>query len=257
MTLVASVGSSFQHTVLTGPLLLAIPVALIAGVVSFLSPCVLPLVPGYLSYITGLSGADIDDARGRGRGRVLLGALLFVLGFSVVFVISGTLFGYAGATVRAHTVLIDRILGVVTIALGLAFMGLVPWLEREARFHRVPAAGVVGAPILGFMFGVGWTPCIGPTLGAVQLLAYQGASATQGALLTFVYCLGLGLPFIVTALAFRRAIGVLGIVKRHYALVTRLGGAMLIVVGVLLLTGAWHTLVGDLQSTINGYVPAV
>jgi cytochrome c-type biogenesis protein len=257
MTVVASVGSSFQHTVLTGPLLLAIPVALIAGVVSFLSPCVVPLVPGYLSYITGLSGADIDDARGSGRGRVLLGALLFVLGFSVVFVISGTLFGYAGANIRAHTVLIDRILGVVIIVLGLVFMGLIPGLQHEARFHRVPVAGIAGAPILGFMFGVGWTPCIGPTLGAVQSLAFQGSSATQGALLTFVYCLGLGLPFIATALAFRRAVGVLGIVKRHYALVTRIGGAMLIVVGVLLVTGAWHTLVGDLQTTINGYVPAV
>jgi cytochrome c-type biogenesis protein len=257
MTVVASVGSSFQHTVLTGPLVLALPLALIAGVVSFLSPCVVPLVPGYLSYITGLSGADIDDARGSGRGRVLAGALLFVLGFSVVFVISGALFGYAGANIRAHTVLIDRILGVVIIVLGLAFMGLIPGLQREARFHRVPAAGIAGAPILGFMFGVGWTPCIGPTLGAVQSLAFQGSSATQGALLTFVYCLGLGLPFIVTALAFRRAIGVLGVVKRHYALVTRIGGAMLIAVGVLLVTGAWHTLVGDLQSTITGYVPAV
>lgn len=257
MTVVASVGSSFQHTVLTGPLVLALPVALIAGVVSFLSPCVVPLVPGYLSYITGLSGADIDDARGTGRGRVLLGALLFVLGFSVVFVISGTLFGYAGANIRAHSELIDRILGVVIIVLGLVFMGLIPGLQREARFHRVPTAGIAGAPILGFMFGVGWTPCIGPTLGAVQFLAYRGASATQGALLTFAYCLGLGLPFVVTALAFRRAVGVLGIVKRHYALVTRIGGAMLIIVGVLLVTGAWHTLVGDLQSTITGYVPAV
>jgi cytochrome c-type biogenesis protein len=257
VTVVASVGSSFQHTVLTGPLLLALPLALIAGVVSFLSPCVVPLVPGYLSYITGLTGADIDDSRGGQRGRVLAGAVLFVLGFSVVFVISGALFGYAGATVRAHTVLIDRILGVVVIALGLVFMGLIPGLQREARFHRVPAAGIAGAPVLGFMFGVGWTPCIGPTLGAVQSLAFQGSSATQGALLTFVYCLGLGIPFIVTALAFRRAVGVLGVVKRHYALVTRIGGAMLIAVGVLLVTGAWHTLVGDLQSTITGYVPAV
>ncbi len=257
MTVVASVGSSFQHTVLTGPLLLALPLALIAGVVSFLSPCVVPLVPGYLSYITGLTGADIDDSRGGQRGRVLAGALLFVLGFSVVFVISGALFGYAGANIRAHTVLIDRILGVVIIVLGLVFMGLFPGLQREARFHRVPAAGIAGAPILGFMFGVGWTPCIGPTLGAVQSLAFQGSSATQGALLTFVYCLGLGLPFIATALAFRRALGVLSVVKRHYALVTRIGGAMLIIVGVLLVTGAWHTLVGDLQSTITGYVPAV
>jgi len=256
-TAVASVGSSFQNTVLTGPLVLALPVALIAGVVSFLSPCVVPLVPGYLSYVTGLSGADIDDARGGRRGRVLAGSLLFVLGFSAVFVASGALFGYAGGDLRAHTVVVDRILGVLMIVLGLAFMGLVPGLQREARFHRLPAAGIAGAPVLGFLFGVGWTPCIGPTLGAVQSLALTGSSATQGAVLTLAYCLGLGLPFVVTALAFRRALGVLGVVKKHYALVTRIGGAMLIAVGVLLVTGAWHTLVGDLQSAITSYVPAV
>jgi cytochrome c-type biogenesis protein len=253
-----SVGSSFQHTVTSGPLVLAIPVALVAGLVSFLSPCVVPLVPGYLSYVTGLTGADIDDTSdGHRRGRVLAGSVLFVLGFSAVFVASGALFGYAGGNLRAHTVVVDRILGVVMIGLGLAFMGLIPGLQREARFHRLPAAGIAGAPVLGFLFGVGWTPCIGPTLGAVQSLAFSGSSATQGALLTFAYCIGLGLPFIVTALAFRHAVGVLAVVKRHYALVTRIGAAMLIAVGVLLLTGAWHTLVGDLQSVINSYVPAV
>jgi cytochrome c-type biogenesis protein len=255
-----SVGSSFQHTVTSGPLVLALPVALVAGLVSFLSPCVVPLVPGYLSYVTGLTGADIDDTRDghrQHRGRVLTGSVLFVLGFSAVFVASGALFGYAGGNLRAHTVVVDRILGVVMIGLGLAFMGLIPGLQREARFHRLPAAGIAGAPVLGFLFGVGWTPCIGPTLGAVQSLALSGSSATQGALLTFAYCIGLGLPFIVTALAFRHAVGVLAVVKRHYALVTRIGAAMLIIVGVLLLTGAWHTLVGDLQSAINSYVPAV
>jgi cytochrome c-type biogenesis protein len=256
-TVIASVGSSFQHTVLTGPLVLALPVALIAGVVSFLSPCVVPLVPGYLSYVTGLSGVDIDDARGGRRGRVLAGSVLFVLGFSVVFVISGALFGYAGGNLRAHTVVVDQILGALMIGLGLAFMGLIPGLRREARFHHLPAAGIAGAPVLGFLFGVGWTPCIGPTLGAVQSLALAGSSATQGALLTLAYCLGLGLPFVITALAFRRALGVLGIVRQHYALVTRIGAAMLIAVGVLLVTGAWHTLVGDLQSAITSYVPAV
>ena len=253
-----SVGSSFQHTITSGPLVLAIPVALVAGVVSFLSPCVVPLVPGYLSYVTGLAGADIDDtSAGHRRGRVLAGSVLFVLGFSAVIVMSGALFGYVGGNLRAHTVVVDRILGVVVIVLGLAFMGLIPGLQREARFHRLPAAGLAGAPVLGFLFGVGWTPCLGPTLGAVQSLAFSGSSATQGALLTFAYCIGLGLPFIVTALAFRHAVGVLAVVKRHYALVTRIGAAMLIAVGVLLLTGAWHTLVGDLQSVINSYVPAV
>jgi cytochrome c-type biogenesis protein len=256
-SLTASVGSSFQHTVTSGPLLLALPVALAAGVVSFLSPCVVPLVPGYLSYVTGLSGADIDDPQRGHRGRVLAGSVLFVLGFSAVFVSSGALFGFAGTNLRAHTVVVDRVLGVVTIVLGLAFMGLVPGLQREARFHRLPATGLAGAPVLGFLFGVGWTPCIGPTLGAVQGLALSGSSATQGALLTLAYCLGLGLPFVIVALAFRRALGVLSVVKRHYALVTRIGGAMLVVVGVLLVTGAWHTLVGQLQTGINSFVPAV
>ena len=253
----ASVGGSFQHTVLSGPLLLALPVALLAGVVSFLSPCVVPLVPGYLSYVTGLSGADLDDNGHPHRGRVLAGSVLFVLGFSVVFVISGALFGYAGTHLTSHTAVIDRVLGVVMIALGLAFMGLIPWLQREARFHRLPEAGIAGAPVLGFLFGVGWTPCIGPTLGAVQTLALSGSSATQGALLTLAYCLGLGLPFVLVALALRRAVGMLAFARRHYALVTRIGGAMLIAVGILLLTGVWHTLVGDLQHTINSYVPAV
>jgi cytochrome c-type biogenesis protein len=251
-----SVGSSFQHTVISGSFLLALPVALIAGVVSFLSPCVLPLVPGYLSYVTGLSGADLDDSRAH-RGRVFTGSSLFVLGFSIVFVSWGTLLHHFGATLSSHTVALDRVLGIVTILLGLAFMGLVPFLQRELRSHRLPSVGIAGAPILGVLFAVGWTPCIGPTLGAVLLLSNDGSTATQGALLTLAYCIGLGIPFIVAALAFRRALGAFSIVKRHYALVTRIGAAMLITVGVLLLTGAWHTLVGDLQSAINSYVPAV
>ena len=251
-----SVATSFQHTVISGSFLLALPVALIAGVVSFLSPCVLPLVPGYLSYVTGLSGADLDAGRAH-RGRVLTGSSLFVLGFSVVFVSWGALLRHFGATLNSHTVALDRVLGIVTIVLGLAFMGLVPFLQREVRFHRLPAVGLAGAPILGVLFAVGWTPCIGPTLGAVLLLSNDGSTATQGALLTLAYCVGLGIPFVLAALAFRRALGAFKVVKRHYGLVTRIGGAMLIVVGVLLVTGAWNTLVGDLQSAINSYVPAV
>jgi cytochrome c-type biogenesis protein len=256
-TLVASVGVSFEKTVLTGPLLLALPVAMIAGLVSFLSPCVVPLVPGYLSYVTGLSGADLDDRERRRRGRVLAGSVLFVLGFSAVFVSYGALFGGLGSTLRAHTVVLDRVLGVLMVLLGLAFMGWIPGLQREMRFHRLPAAGLAGAPVLGVLFGVGWTPCIGPTLGAVQTLALAGSSATQGALLTLAYCVGLGLPFVIVALAFRRALGVLSVVKRHYGLVTWIGGAMLVIVGILLLSGAWATLVGDLQHSVNSFTPAV
>jgi cytochrome c-type biogenesis protein len=253
----ASIATSFQDTVLSGSLLLALPVAAIAGVVSFLSPCVVPLVPGYIAYVTGLSGADLDGAERRRRGRVLAGSLLFVLGFSAVFVSLGALFGGVGANLKAHVDLLDRVLGVFVIVFGLAFMGLIPGLQREFRFHRLPAAGVAGAPVLGVLFGVGWTPCIGPTLGAVQSLALDGSSATRGAVLTLAYCLGLGIPFIVVALLFRHALGALDVVKRHYALITRFGGALLVVVGIFLVTGLWADFVGQLQNTIDGYSTAV
>ncbi|HXR42415.1 MAG TPA: cytochrome c biogenesis protein CcdA [Acidothermaceae bacterium] len=257
MIATASVATSFQNTVLSGSLLLALPVAAIAGLVSFLSPCVVPLVPGYIAYVTGLSGADLDDAQKRRRGRVLAGSFLFVLGFSAVFVSLGALFGGVGANLKAHVDVLDQVLGVFVIVFGLAFMGLIPGLQREFRFHRLPAAGVAGAPVLGVLFGVGWTPCIGPTLGAVQSLALDGSSATRGAVLTLAYCLGLGIPFMIVALLFRHALGALAVVKRHYALVTRLGGALLVVVGVLLVTGLWTDFVGQLQHTIDGYSTAL
>ncbi|MGH8890499.1 MAG: cytochrome c biogenesis CcdA family protein [Acidothermaceae bacterium] len=253
----ASVATSFENTVLSGQLLLAIPVAAIAGVVSFLSPCVVPLVPGYIAYVTGLSGADLDGSNQRHRGQVLLGSFLFVLGFSAVFVSYGALLGGIGANLKAHVEVLDQVLGVFVIVFGLAFMGLIPGMQREFRFHRLPTAGIAGAPVLGVLFGVGWTPCIGPTLGAVQSLALEGSSATRGALLTLAYCLGLGVPFIVVALLFRHAIGALAIVKRHYALITRLGGALLVVVGILLVTGLWTDFVGHLQHSIDNYSTAV
>ena len=253
----ASVATSFQNTVLSGQLLLAVPVALIAGLVSFLSPCVVPLVPGYIAYVTGLSGADLDGATRRRRGRVLVGSFLFVLGFSAVFVSLGALFGGVGENLKAHVDVLDRVLGVLVIVFGLAFMGLIPGLQREFRFHQLPAAGVAGAPVLGVLFGVGWTPCIGPTLGAVQTLALDGSSAARGALLTLAYCLGLGIPFIIVALLFRHALGALAVVKRHYALITRLGGALLVVVGVLLVSGLWSGFVGQLQHSIDSYSTVV
>jgi cytochrome c-type biogenesis protein len=256
VTISASIASTFQDTVLSGSMLLALPVALIAGLVSFLSPCVVPLVPGYIGYVTGLSGVDLDDGRRR-AGRVVLGSFLFVLGFSAVFVSLGALFGGVGENLKAHVDVLDRILGVFVIVLGLAFMGMIPGLQREFRFHRLPAAGVAGAPVLGVLFGVGWTPCIGPTLGAVQSLAIDSSSAGRGALLTLAYCLGLGIPFIVVALLFRHAVGALNVVKRHYRLITLTGGGLLVVVGVLLISGLWGTFVGQLQDTINGYSTAV
>ena len=254
-----------------GTLLLAIPVAFVAGLISFLSPCVLPLVPGYLSYVTGLSGADLagDVAVSDGPGtavapaarlaarhthRVLLGSVLFVLGFSVVFIGEGTLFGHLGNLgshyLLTHQTTVNRIGGVLTIALGIVFLGVLPRTQREWRFHRLPRAGVAGAPLLGVLFAVGWTPCIGPTLGTVLQLAFDQqslATAGRGALLTTFYCAGLGIPFVIAGLAFRRALGAFAVVKRHYSVVVMIGGGLLIAVGVLLLTGAWTTLSQNLR----------
>jgi cytochrome c-type biogenesis protein len=240
-----ALGSWFRDTALDGSLLLAVPVAMVAGLVSFFSPCVVPLLPGYLSYTTGLSGADLASAR---RGRMLAGSLLFVLGFSFVFVSFGALFGQVGDWLWEYQHQVTVVLGLLTILVGIAFLGAVPWLQRDWRVHRVPAVGLAAAPLLGVLFGLGWTPCIGPTLGAITTLAVNEGSAERGALLSFVYCLGLGLPFVVAALAYRRMLGAIGWVRRHQQWVTRLGGLMLVAVGVLLVTGWWDVLVGDLRN---------
>ncbi|MGE7386235.1 cytochrome c biogenesis CcdA family protein [Streptomyces sp. NPDC004126] len=231
-----------------GTVLIAAPVAFAAGLVSFLSPCVLPLVPGYLSYVTSLSVAELADARGAGRSRMATGAVLFVLGFTAVLVSGGALFGYAGRSLLAHQGTVNLVLGILTVLMGLSFTGFLPgFAQREFRSHRRPALGLAGAPLLGAVFAVGWTPCIGPTLAAVQALAWNEASAARGALLMAVYCLGLGLPFVLAALAFRRALGAFGVVKRHYAWVLRTGGGMLVIVGLLLATGVWNDLVYRMQ----------
>jgi cytochrome c-type biogenesis protein len=245
-TLVAALdlGTWFRDTALDGSLLLAVPVALVAGLVSFFSPCVVPLLPGYLSYTTGLSGADLAAAR---RGRMFAGSVLFVLGFSFVFVSFGALFGAVGDWLWQYQHEVTITLGVVTILVGIAFLGALPWLQRDWRVHKVPAVGLAAAPMLGVLFGLGWTPCIGPTLSAITSLAVNEGSAQRGALLSFVYCLGLGLPFIVAALAYRRMLGTISWVRRHQQWVTRLGGLMLIAVGVLLVTGWWDVLVADLR----------
>ncbi len=283
----SGLGATFAGLVTDGPLLVAALVAAVAGLVSFLSPCVLPLVPGYLSYVTGLSCADLAGgpaapllpaaraggsgdgggagavlappappaARARATGRVLLGSSFFVLGFTAVFVSLGTAFGGLGAVLQSP--LVTRALGVVTVVFGLAFLGLVPGLQREVRIHRLPAAGLAGAPLLGVLFGLGWTPCLGPTLGAVQALAYDAASAERGAFLTAAYCLGLGVPFVLTGLAYRRALGALAVVRRHAGLVTRVGGAMLVVLGLLLATGLWDAVLLELRPLIGGFETAV
>ncbi|MFD7642197.1 cytochrome c biogenesis CcdA family protein [Kitasatospora sp. NPDC059795] len=228
--------------------MLALPIALAAGLLSFFSPCVLPLVPGYLSYVTGFSAADLSDARGGRRGRMLAGSGLFVLGFAAVFITGGALFGSFGETLLEYRRPISIVMGVLTVLMGLAFMGLLPgFTMREVRSHRRPAIGLAGAPLLGVVFGVGWTPCIGPTLAAIQSLALNQASAGRGALLMTAYCFGLGVPFVLAALAFRKALGAFGWVKRHYQWVMRVGGGMLVAVGLALVTGAWDALVNQLQ----------
>lgn len=275
MELTASAGSAFAHAA-SGNLLLALPVALLAGLVNFLSPCVLPLVPAYLSYVTGLSAADLAASQNIGsdgpgaalawpggrphprRGRVLVGSVLFVAGFSAVFIAFGAAFGEFGATLVAHQVLLSRIGGGICIVMGLAFMGLMPLLQRSWR-ARLPAIGVAGAPLVGIAFGVGWTPCSGATLSAVLQLAYaqNGATAARGAVLMAAYCAGLGLPFIVAGLAFRRAMGAFGFIKRHYRWVVGFGGLLLIAIGVLLATGEWTTLSEHLRNISPGYTAPV
>ncbi|MER6535181.1 cytochrome c biogenesis protein CcdA [Streptomyces sp900105755] len=253
LTVAAETGRN--ETVLNGALLVALPIALLGGLVSFFSPCVLPLVPGYLSYVTGVAGSDLADAR---RGRMATGAALFVLGFTAVFVSGGALFGYFGSTLLEHSSGLGKVLGVLMIAMGVFFMGLMPWFtQREFRFHKRPVAGLIGAPVLGALFGIGWTPCIGPTLSSVIVLSSQQGSAGRGAILTVAYCLGLGVPFVLTAVAFRKALGAFGWVKRHYVWVMRIGGTMMIVTGVLLLTGAWDSLVQEMQGWSDGFTVGI
>jgi len=260
---VSGVGDSFARLVVDGPFVVAALVAAVAGLVSFLSPCVLPLVPGYLSYVGGLSGTEANAAtdgttagggvatRTRVRSRTVLGAMLFVLGFTAVFVTYGVLFGRLGAALIEHQLLLERILGVVVILLGLAFLGWLPGVSRELRIHRFPSAGLVGAPLLGIVFGLGWTPCIGPTLGAVQSLALSTAGAGRGAALSAAYCIGLGVPFVLVAVGARWLVRSLAVVRRHANVVTYVGGGLLVVLGLLLVTGLWGEMTIQLTSRVG------
>ena len=238
----------FTETVASGSLLIAVPIAVLAGLVSFFSPCVVPLLPGYLSYMTGVGVQDLDTAR---RSRMLVGSVLFVLGFSVVFVTGGMLFGSIGARLAEYQRPISIVLGVVVIVLGLVFMGFIPLLQRDYRIHTVPGVGLAVAPLLGALFGVGWLPCIGPTLGTVLTLANTEGTASRGAFLSFTYCLGLGIPFVLAALAFTRVMHALTWVKRHQRGVSIAGGLMLIAVGILLVSGLYDSMVVELRSTFG------
>ncbi len=297
-----------EHLVTSGPLLLAIPVAAAAGAVTFLSPCCLPLVPGYLSYVTGMSGASVQpgqDARqaataetastataslaagtvaGRpagpalatadgpaiavaavpqepARSRVLAGTLLFVLGFSILFTIEGVAVSSVGDTLRAHAAGLTRGLGVVIILLGLMFMGVFDRFSFAGRIFKPsfrPRAGLAGAPLLGFAFGLSWTPCIGPTLTAVLVLGATTGTAARGAILAFVYGLGLGIPFLVVAFGVQRGMRLFSFARRHAQLITRIGGIMLIVVGLLEVSGAWASAITWLKvHWVSGYTAPI
>jgi cytochrome c-type biogenesis protein len=295
---IVSIGS----LVSSGPLILAVPVAAAAGAVTFLSPCCLPLVPGYLSYVTGMSGAgaaesgtsqaDAQPAAARlasaqavgvqpggarlagaapvsagepsvavpappPRSRVVAGTALFVLGFSVLYTSYGLAFGGLGTALRAHQQVLTQVLGALTIVLGLLFAGLLDRFTLAGRIIRPslrPRAGLAGAPLLGVLFGLGWSPCIGPTLTAVLTLAETSGTAVRGAFLAFVYCLGLGIPFLIVALAFQRGMRAFGFARRHARLITGIGGGLLVLVGVLEVTGAWSAAITWLQiHWVQGY----
>lgn len=232
---------------LDGFLLTAFPVAMLVGVISFLSPCVLPLVPGYLSFAAGFS---------RSRGKVLLGSILFVLGFSVLFILYGALFGSLGARISTHEEAITRILGIFTILMGVIFFGAFPFMP-QIKPKISTSGGLIGAPVLGFLFGVGWTPCIGPGLASVQALAFQESSAIRGAILSFGYCLGLGIPFIATGLFFDKSEGIRKFTLQRGEKISQIGGVLLILIGVLQLSGLWGNLMIELRSSISNFVPVI
>jgi cytochrome c-type biogenesis protein len=259
VTVLASVGDSFQQTAATGPLLLALGACLLAGLVSFASPCVVPLVPGYLSYLAGLVGAEappvtVGEARDRrvataertGRMRVAGAAGLFVGGFTVVFVLASvTVFGVI-QTLNVNRDLLQRIGGVVTVVMGLVFLGLVPALQRDTRMHPRRLTGVVGAPLLGAVFALGWTPCLGPTLSGVMAVSAgtQGATAARGVALIVAYCLGLGLPFVILAFGSASALRGVGWLRRNSRTIQVIGGILLVAVGIALVTGLWDQFIG-------------
>lgn len=253
MSWLSGLGESFATTAFSGPMLAAVPVALLAGFVSFASPCVLPLVPGYLGYIGGMAGTEVGSqgptASRASRSRLVLGVGLFVLGFSAVFVLVSAIFSFGVAVLRWQDVLF-RVLGAVVIVLGLAFMGLIPFLQQERRLHLRPQAGLWSAPVLGVTFGLGWTPCIGPTLAAVLAL---GADAPGRSIaLTVFYCLGLGLPFLLVALGLRSSARMLAFLRRHRLAIMRVGGGVLVLLGVAMVTGVWGRLMTSLQLLVTG-----
>ncbi len=244
--------STWAAHLVGGSMALALPVALLAGLVSFFSPCVVPLLPGYVSYATGLGAADVVTGKGN-RGRMLAGMILFVLGFAFVFVATAALIGGIGGVLLTWQNVITRVMGVLIILLGLIFLGLVPIGRKNLRLTWVPRIGIAAAPLLGIVFGLGWTPCMGPTLGVVYTLALTEGSAVRGGVLAFVYALGLGVPFVVAGVAFAKMNAAVKVLRRHQKLIMRIGGVLMIVVGVLLVSGLWQQLTASMRQVISGF----
>ncbi|MEI6406240.1 MAG: cytochrome c biogenesis CcdA family protein [Actinomycetes bacterium] len=237
------------NQIFDGNVLTAIIVAAVAGLISFFSPCVIPLVPGYLSYAAGMTEV-------RTRGRVALGSILFVLGFSALFISYGALFGGLGSTISNHARWISVGLGLLTIGMGIVFLFNQKFYRSFKPQWKIQA-GLFGAPVLGFLFGIGWTPCIGPTLGAVQALSFESSSALRGAILSVAYCLGLGIPFIGVGLFFDQSQRLRKFISRHGNVMTRFGGIFLIVIGILQVSGMWDHVVNSLRDLISGFVPVI
>jgi cytochrome c-type biogenesis protein len=239
--------------VVAGPLFVALPIALFAGLVSFLSPCILPLVPGYLAYVGGVTGSD-----GRpDRRRLVLGVLLFILGFTLVFTLTIGAFGAAGFWLVRYSDLIVRIAGVLVIGLGLVFIGQFTFFQRTVKPSWIPRTGIAGAPLLGIVFGLGWTPCLSPTLGTITALSLNSGSAAQGVVLGIAYSLGLGIPFLLIALGFGWVTTTVAWAKRHIRVINIVGGALLVLIGVLMVSGLWTILMSEIGGVINEFVPAL
>lgn len=241
--------------VFSGSLFAAIPVALLAGLISFASPCILPLVPGYLGFVGGFAGGSGEGATEKSnRRRLLLGVGLFILGFSAVFVTFGLLFGLAGMLLNQWLGLIIRIAGVIVIIMGLVFIGQFTFLQRTITPRFRIATGLTGAPFLGLVFGLGWTPCLGPTLIAVNALSLGGGSPARGAILGAAYCIGLGVPFLLVALGFGWVSGSVGWLKRNIRTINIVGGTVLVLIGILMVSGLWQTIMSQLGAVIGAFV---